>query len=293
MPSALNVSLSGVWDGVLGKALAKHPDDRFQSAGEFAAAIREALALQPSGFGQSQSQSLSAALGVDEDASVVDREPAPARPVARPVDPGLKMGLQPGLPVIPVGKARRPARASVLWGAMGLVMLLVAVGAYLELAGDRQENAAPVSDQAVVPVTPPLPPGVASAPAASAVTSAATPANNDAPASAPASASDAAPAPAINMAPQAPDASTPALASAPASAVPSPLAKVPAIGKPRAAPIVPPTSMAVVPPRQAAPKPNAEQSVTRSPRCALILEKAALDEPISTDDRAFLKSSCR
>ena len=289
MPSALNVSLSGAWDEVLAKALAKHPDDRFQSAGEFAAAIREALVLQPSGFGQSQSQSLSAALGVDEDASVVDREPAPARPVARPVDPSLKMGLEPGLPVIPVGNARRPARASVLWGSMGLVMLLVAVGAYLELAGDRQGNAAPVSDQAVVPVTPPLPAGAASAPAASAVTSAAKPANNDAPASA----SDAAPAPAINMAPPAPDASTPALDSAPASAVPSPLAKVPAIGKPRAAPIVPPTSMAVVPPRQAAPKPNAEQSVTRSPRCALILEKAALDEPISTDDRAFLKSSCR
>ena len=77
MPSALNVSLSGTWDAVLTRALAKHPDDRFQSAGEFAAAIREALALQPSGFGQSQSQSLSAALAADEGVSPVDPEIAP------------------------------------------------------------------------------------------------------------------------------------------------------------------------------------------------------------------------
>ena len=303
VPSALNVSLSGVWDEVLTKALAKRPDDRFQSAGEFAAAIREALAFQPSGFGQSQSQSLSAALAADEDVGRVDRQPAPARPVARPVAPSLKMDLEPGLQAIPVAKARRPVRASVLWGGIGLVglvALLVAVGTYLRLAGDRQVTTAPVSDQAAVPVPVPPPAGVASAPAASAVTSVATPANNDtpvpvpvpAPASASASASDAAPAPAISVAPPAPNVVAPALASAPASAVRAPLAKVPATSRPPAASAGPPTSVAVLPPRPAAPKPNAEQSVTRSPRCALILQKAALDEPISTDDRTFLKSSC-
>ena len=298
VPSALNVSLSGVWDEVLTKALAKRPDDRFQSAGEFAAAIREALAFQPSGFGQSQSQSLSAALAADEDVGRVDRQPAPARPVARPVAPSLKMDLEPGLQAIPVAKARRPVRASVLWGGIGLVglvALLVAVGTYLRLAGDRQENTAPVSDQAAVPVTPP-PAGVASVPTASAATSVATPANIDpavpVPVPASVSASDAAPAPAISVAPRAPDAATPALASVPASAVPVPLAKGAATRRPPAASAGPPTSVAVLPPRPAAPQPNAEQSVTRSPRCALILQKAALDEPISTDDRAFLKSSC-
>ena len=298
VPSALNVSLSGVWDEVLTKALAKRPDDRFQSAGEFAAAIREALAFQPSGFGQSQSQSLSAALPADDDVGRVERQPAPAPPVAWPVAPSLKMGLEPGLPVLPIGKARRPARASVLWGGMGLVglvALLVAVGTYLRLAGDRQENTAPVSDQAAVPVTPP-PAGVASVPTASAATSVATPANIDpavpVPVPASVSASDAAPAPAISVAPRAPDAATPALASVPASAVPVPLAKGAATRRPPAASAGPPTSVAVLPPRPAAPQPNAEQSVTRSPRCALILQKAALDEPISTDDRAFLKSSC-
>ena len=304
VPSALNVSLSGVWDEVLTKALAKRPDDRFQSAGEFAAAIREALAFQPSGFGQSQSQSLSAALAADDDVGRLERQPAPAPPVARPVAPSLKMGLEPGLPVLPIGMARWPARASVLWGGMGLVglvALLVAVGTYLRLAGDRQVTTAPVSDQAAMPVTPPPPPaGVASVPAASAATSVATPANIDpavpvpASVSAPASAfaSDAAPAPAISVAPRAPDAATPALASVPASAVPVPLAKGAATRRPPAASAGPRTSVAVLPPRPAAPQPNAEQSVTRSPRCALILQKAALDEPISTDDRAFLKSSC-
>ena len=56
----------------------KKPEDRFQSAGEFAAAIREALALHPSGFGQSQPQSISAALEVDADVTRMDPEPAPA-----------------------------------------------------------------------------------------------------------------------------------------------------------------------------------------------------------------------
>ncbi len=303
MPSALNVSLSGVWDEVLRKALAKHPDDRFQSAGEFAAAIREALALQPSGFGQSQSQSLSAALAADEDVSRLDPQPAPAPapapPVARPVAASLKMDLEPGLPVIPVGKALRPVRSSVLWGGMGimgLVALLLAVGTYLRLAGDRQHNAAPVSDQAAVPVTPPPLAGVASAPAVPAETSVPAPAPAPAPASASASASasDAAPAPpVISVTPPAPNVAAPALASVPAGAVRAPIAKEPATRRPPAEFGGPPTFQAVAPPRPVVPKPNAEQSVTRSPRCALILQKAALDEPISTDDRAFLTSSCR
>ena len=319
MPSALNVSLSGVWDAVLGKALAKHPDDRFQSAGEFAAAIREALVRQPSGFGQSQSQSLSAALEVDGDATRMDPQPAPAPapvtapvkapvkalPVARPDEAGLRTSSKPGLQALPAGKVRRPARSGVLWGGMGLLAVLVAVGVYLRPAGNGSGNGAPVSDQAKLPLTPPSA-GELPAPPASAVTSTPAPAASEAtapvpvpfpappaPASTPAPAPASSPAPAIAVEPPAPSAPAPAVSSAPVGTLPAPLAKAPATRKPPAASIAPPAALALPAPRPAAPKPNPEQAVTRSPRCALILQKAGVDEPISADDRAFLKSSCR
>ncbi len=315
VPSALNVSLSGAWDAVLTKALAKHPDDRFQSAGEFAAGIREALALQPSGFGQSQSQSLSAALEVDDDGTRMDPQPASApapvraQPVARPDEAGLrtnsKASSKPGLQALPAGKARRPVPVGVLWGGMGflaLLALLVALGVYLRPAGNENGNGAPVSDQAKVPLTPPVAaevpvqpvPPVSAAPStvAPAASEAAAPVAVQIPAQ-PAPAPTPAPAPAIAVEPPAPSAPTPTVSSAPIGTVPAPLAKAPAPRKLPAASIAPPAALALPAPRPAMPKPNSEQSVTRSPRCALILQKAGVDEPISADDRAFLKSSCR
>lgn len=312
VPSALNVSLSGAWDAVLTKALAKHPDDRFQSAGEFAAGIREALALQPSGFGQSQSQSLSAALEVDDDGTRMDPQPAPASApapvrapsVARPDEAGLrtnsKASSKPGLQALPAGKARRPVPVGVLWGGMGFLALLVAVGVYLRPAGNENGNAAPVSGQAKVPSTPPLAGEVSAPPVppVSAVPSTVAPAASEATAPAPVPfpappAPASTPAPAIAVEPPAPSVPTPTVSSAPVSIVPAPLARAPATRKPPAASIAPPAALALPAPRPAAPKPNSEQPVTRSPRCALILQKAGVDEPISADDRAFLKSSCR
>ena len=292
MPSALNVSLSGTWDAVLTRALAKHPDDRFQSAGEFAAAIREALAIQPSGFGQSQSQSLSAALADDEGVSPVHPEPAPAPSpaalVAQPVNTSLKLSPQPSLGVTANAKARQPVRASLLWGSMGFVVLLVAVGFYLQSAGHESGNSAPVSGQVNVPMTPPLAgevlaPPVSTLPSTAPPTTSETPASVQAPAPAPESAT--ATEPAIIAVPPA------SSVAAPARPAPTALAKAPATSKlPAASPAAAP-ALALAPPRQPVPKP--EQSATRSPRCALILQKAAVDEPISTDDRAFLTSSCR
>ena len=48
-PCTLNMMLPPIWNEVLKTAMAKHPDDRFQSAVEFGAAIREALAHHGSG----------------------------------------------------------------------------------------------------------------------------------------------------------------------------------------------------------------------------------------------------
>ena len=46
-PRDLNLTLPEVWNVVLKTAMAKHPDDRYQSASDFAAAIRHALAQAP------------------------------------------------------------------------------------------------------------------------------------------------------------------------------------------------------------------------------------------------------
>ena len=43
----MNLTLPEVWNVVLKTAMAKHPDDRYQSASDFAAAIRHALAQAP------------------------------------------------------------------------------------------------------------------------------------------------------------------------------------------------------------------------------------------------------
>ena len=225
--------------------------------------------------------------------------------MARPDEAGLRTSSKPGLRALPAGKVRRPARAGVLWGGMGLLAVLVAVGVYLRPAGNGSGNGAPVSDQAKVPLTPPLA-GELPAPPASAVTSTPAPAASEAtapvpvpfpappaPASTPAPAPASSPAPAIAVEPPAPSAPAPAVSSAPVGTLPAPLAKAPATRKPPAASIAPPAALALPAPRPAAPKPNPEQAVTRSPRCALILQKAGVDEPISADDRAFLKSSCR
>jgi serine/threonine-protein kinase len=46
-PSRFNVQVPGAMDAVVRKALAKRPDERYQNADEFAAALRAALASQP------------------------------------------------------------------------------------------------------------------------------------------------------------------------------------------------------------------------------------------------------
>ena len=46
-PSTLNVQLPDAMDAVVRKALAKRPEDRYQTAAEFAAALRAAAGPRP------------------------------------------------------------------------------------------------------------------------------------------------------------------------------------------------------------------------------------------------------
>ncbi|MBL0085726.1 MAG: protein kinase [Ideonella sp.] len=73
-PSRLNTTLFPVWDSVLGKAMAKTPEARYQRADDMAAAIRQA------------------ATGIDEDATVIQRPPHEVlAPMAAPGPPRRRL----------------------------------------------------------------------------------------------------------------------------------------------------------------------------------------------------------
>lgn len=108
-PSALNPTLSPLWDAILRKALAKKPEDRFASADAFATAIR------------------AASISVDPDATVL--RPAPAAAMRKPSHRTVVAGVvaifvavgtlgafvasqRPAVPAID-GTASSPAAASV------------------------------------------------------------------------------------------------------------------------------------------------------------------------------------
>jgi len=131
-PTTLNVALPGAFDAVMQKAIAKNPDQRFQSAAEFAAAIHAAVA-SPSG-----KLAVSAT-----DSTVVNMTvpPAPASaPVAAPVPAAAAAAAVQGARApAPPPEAGRARSGKVLVGAVaGAVLLVVAAGgSYIYMGRDR------------------------------------------------------------------------------------------------------------------------------------------------------------
>jgi serine/threonine-protein kinase len=122
-PSQLSVTTPRGFDAVITRALAKRPDDRFRSAGEFAEAIRAAAAApaappEPAG--------LLGLPGLNDDATMVTARPA-AGPGATP-RPGP---APPRAPAAPSGKA---APVGLIAGGAGALVVAAAAGWYF-LAG--------------------------------------------------------------------------------------------------------------------------------------------------------------
>ncbi|MBP0465563.1 serine/threonine protein kinase, partial [Roseomonas sp. PWR1] len=138
-PSSLSVTTPRAFDGVIARALAKRPDDRFRSAVEFAEAIRAAAsapaaAPEPSG--------LPGLPGLNEDATVVTgRMPAGATGTMQRPGQGAPPPEKKGAPV-----------AAIAGGAGALVIAAVAGWYFLagpgagpntaELERQRQEQVA-------------------------------------------------------------------------------------------------------------------------------------------------------
>ncbi|QRJ64307.1 serine/threonine-protein kinase [Azospira restricta] len=152
-PSELNVQVPPAFDAVVKKALAKRPDERFQDAEAFIAALRtvgaRAAADSDATLVGSDGE---ATLAVSAEATLAARpQPAAAAP-ARPAAPAPA-------PVAAAGK-RSPALALAIAG--GLAAVGLGTGAWL-LLGKSPAPAAPAVASSAAPVAPAAPAAVPAA----------------------------------------------------------------------------------------------------------------------------------
>jgi eukaryotic-like serine/threonine-protein kinase len=87
-PSMLNVALPAAFDGVVKKAMAKNPDDRYQTAQEFSQAIQAAVASQTRTAG-ADATLLNLNIGTEPKAPILDIpvEITPSKPIAAVTPP--------------------------------------------------------------------------------------------------------------------------------------------------------------------------------------------------------------
>ncbi|HEY6510486.1 MAG TPA: serine/threonine-protein kinase [Burkholderiaceae bacterium] len=183
-PSTRDGALIPLWDGVITRALAKQPADRFQSGNEFSRAIELALADMP-----------------DDDASTVVMAGKRSAPLPKPI-----------APLAPAAQAASPPSKAI--APRSLTPWLTAMAALVAAAGGawwltRDHASAPATSVAAAPPPAPSAPPPAVAPAAAPPAALTTPADTapPAPAATPAPRSAVAAAPTAAPPPAARDAS--------------------------------------------------------------------------------------
>lgn len=160
-PSLLNVALPAAFDLVVKKAMAKNPDDRYQTAQEFAQAIHATLGAPAA-----------AQAAADPDRTELSMPPAaPVKPVVAP-SPKPAPAPTPAPAAIPVGDTPHRSNAALVAAVVGAVTVLSA-GSYFYLRGGS--TTAPAVAQAPAAGTTTAPPTTVAATPAT-VTSTAEPA---------------------------------------------------------------------------------------------------------------------
>ena len=321
-PSTLNMSLPPDWDLLVSKAMAKNPDHRFQSAGAFAQAIRETIAHQASAgvdvtltlTGHAPGQPIATALGADSGAGHIATA---ARPAPQPTE-APDNGFDQTVAFPKSAKSPKPPEAAeppkpkntglVVGGVAALLLLLGIAGAYL-LSGSKDMTARPPA-ASVAPAATPQPAAVDTN---TLPTATPTPAPLLPPAPVPTPTATATPTPTPAPAPVQPEVKAPAPVVKPPDAAVSPRKiEPPAVSTPAAPatrepatqaqkPVPAPAAVPAPAPEVATPKPSAAPETKPEParasarpiRCALILQKAAMSETLSAEDRQFLSSSCQ
>ncbi len=159
-PSKLNVQVPRAFDAVIGKALAKRPDERYQTAREFLDAIRQA-ATATAAAAEPTMINLDATLPPGQ--ATVARKPDPA-PAAERTQRTQKIAPAPADAPPPARKSQVPA--AVLLGAVVVIGGAIAAGWFvLNRGGDRAAPTASQASTAIAAATQASAPAAAPAPA--------------------------------------------------------------------------------------------------------------------------------
>ena len=144
-PSMLNATLPPAWDAVVRKAMAKNPDDRYQTASDFAQAIRDVVAARvPAADSTVIDLGDSTVVNATIDATV-----AAATMLSRPVPAAVPVApTQPTPSPMPV--ATPPRGSGLMVAGIAAVLLLAAGGGYLALSRKPESG----TQSAAVPAAP-------------------------------------------------------------------------------------------------------------------------------------------
>lgn len=133
-PSVLNVQVPRLFDAIVRRALAKRPDERFQTAREFAAALRGTVA-------PAEAAAAEATMAVGSDGTLLTRDAAAGQPPADSVT--MKMNQPVGQTPAASPPATRPrSQAPAVAIVAGIAVVGVAVLGYYFLAGRGGQPAA-------------------------------------------------------------------------------------------------------------------------------------------------------
>ncbi len=139
-PSLLNVALPAAFDAVVKKAMAKNPDDRYQTAQEFAQAIKTTLSAAPA-------NALGTAAASDADRTELSIAPGPA---AQTVSPGSKASPPPlweqSAAKPPAGETKSKSNAPLI-AAMVIGFAVLGAGGYMYTRGSGSDANNPGATQ--------------------------------------------------------------------------------------------------------------------------------------------------
>jgi len=142
-PSSLNVQAPLEMDGIVRKALAKRPEDRYQTAGEFAAAIRAAVPEQ---------------IITNTDPTLISTVArAPAAPVERTLVMNGAAAATSGAPSIvaqptPIPKPKSKSQTLVIGTVVGVSILVLGAGAWFTFQRQAADGARSVQSAPSQPV---------------------------------------------------------------------------------------------------------------------------------------------
>ena len=147
-PSDLSVTAPAALDPVVAKAMAKRPEDRYESAAAFAQAIRAAMS-------DNSAASYADPLGGD-DATLVSTRAKPTAPPPPSARPTPAASPTPTAAPAAAGKSRMP----VIAGIVVVVLALGGVGGYFAMSGGSKPEtvAALPAPQTTAPITQPVAP---------------------------------------------------------------------------------------------------------------------------------------